>query len=76
MDIEYLIKEYNSLIYKICLNMLSDKLEAEDVVQEVYVSVYKNFESYKNLDKNSFKNLMCKIALNKCKDTLKSKAYN
>ena len=75
MDIEYLINKYHCLIYKICLNMLSNSLEAEDTVQEVYLSVYKNFEKYKSLDENSLKNVICKIALNKCKDVLKSKAY-
>ena len=72
MDIEYLIENYSKLVYKICINMLSDSVEAEDVVQEVYISIYKHIDRYKNLTQEEFKNLICKIALNKCKDILKS----
>lgn len=73
MNIEYLVQNYSKLVYKICLEMLSDRLEAEDAVQEVYLSVYKNFNRYKNLNQNELKSLICKIALNKCRDILKSK---
>ena len=73
MNIEYLVQNYSKLVYKICLEMLSDRLEAEDAVQEVYLSVYKNFNRYKNLNQNELKSLICKIALNRCRDILKSK---
>lgn len=73
MNIEYLIEKYNRLVYKICFNMLSDSLDAEDITQEAYLSFYMTKDRYKDLDENEIKNLICKIALNKCRDVLKSK---
>ena len=73
MDIEDLIEKYSKLIYKICFDMLNSPLDAQDMTQEVYISLYKNFNKYGKLPENDIKNIMCKIALNKCKDLLKSK---
>lgn len=75
MNIEYLIEKYAKLIYKICYDMLSSGEEAEDICQETYVSLYINLEKYRNLKEDEYKNLICKIALNKCRDYLKSKQY-
>ncbi len=74
MSIEYLVEKYNKLVYKICYDMLGSSLDAQDTTQEVYLSLYINFERYGNLSENDIKNIICKIALNKCKDILKSKA--
>ena len=74
MSIEYLLEKYNKLVYKICYDMLGSSLDAQDTTQEVYLSLYINFERYGNLSENDIKNIICKIALNKCKDILKSKA--
>lgn len=73
MNIEYLIEKYSKLIYKICFDMLNSPLDAQDMTQEVYISLYKKFDKYGKLPENEIKNIMCKIALNKCKDLLKSK---
>lgn len=73
MNIEYFIEKYSKLIYKICFDMLNSPLDAQDMTQEVYISLYKNFVKYGSLPENEIKNIMCKIALNKCKDLLKSK---
>lgn len=73
MNVEYLIEKYSKLIYKICFDMLNSPLDAQDMTQEVYISLYKNFNKYGSLPENEIKNIMCKIALNKCKDFLKSK---
>ncbi|MDD3304135.1 MAG: sigma-70 family RNA polymerase sigma factor [Clostridia bacterium] len=74
MSIEYLVEKYNKLVYRICYDMLGSSLDAQDITQEVYLSLYLNFERYKDLVENDIKNIICKIALNKCKDVLKSKA--
>ena len=74
MSIEYLVEKYIKLVYKICYDMLGSSLDAQDTTQEVYLSLYINFERYGNLSENDIKNIICKIALNKCKDILKSKA--
>ncbi|MDO4282954.1 MAG: sigma-70 family RNA polymerase sigma factor [Clostridia bacterium] len=74
MSIDYLVEKYSKLVYKICYDMLKNALDAEDITQEVYVSLYLNFDRYGILEENEIKNIICKIALNKCKDVLKSKA--
>ena len=74
MSIDEMIDKYSKLVYKICYNMLINSFDAEDITQEVYISFYKHFDEYGKLQENEIKNILCKIALNKCKDVLKSKA--
>lgn len=74
MSIEYLVEKYSRLVYKICYDMLENSLDAEDITQEVYLSLYSNLKRYGNLEEKEIKNIICKIALNKCRDVLKSKA--
>ena len=73
MNIEFLIKKYHKLIYGICLNLLNNSLDAQDVTQETYMTIYKNMDKYQNLSESHLKNIICKIALNKCKDFLRLK---
>lgn len=73
MKFEDLVTKYTKLVYKICLDMLYVPQDAEDITQEVYFNLYKNLGRYKNLNEKEMKNLICKIALNKCKDVIKSK---
>lgn len=73
MNIEYLLKKYSKLVYKICIDILKNPLDAEDMMQETYISMYKSRDKYFNLPENDLKNILCKIALNKCRDLLKSK---
>ena len=74
MSIDEMIDKYSKLVYKICYDMLINSFDAEDITQEVYISFYKHFDEYGKLQENEIKNILCKIALNKCKDVLKSKA--
>lgn len=73
MNIEYLITKYNALVYKICYNFVSSQTLAEDLTQETYINYYKLKEKYENLTEAEQKNILCKIALNKCRDYLRSK---
>ena len=72
MNIELIIQKYSKLIYKICFDMLSNTKDAEDLTQETYLALYCNFDKYMNLNEKEIKNITCKIALNKCRDYLKS----
>ncbi len=74
MEIKDIIKKYAKLIYKICFDMLGSPYDAEDATQEVYINFYLNIQKYGDLPEYEIKNIICKIALNKCKDILKSKA--
>ncbi len=75
MSIEFLIKKYHKLVYSICQNMLNSSLDAQDITQETYITIYQNIDKYVGLPENEIKNIICKIALNKCKDYLKSKIH-
>lgn len=75
LDINYVIGKYNKLVYKICYDITNSSYDAEDIMQETFLSFYKNIVKYGNLEENELKNLICKIALNKCKDFLKSKMH-
>lgn len=75
MNIEYIVNKYTNLVYKICLDMLSSSLDAQDMTQEVFIGFYLHINDYINLPENDIKNIICKIALNKCRDYLKSKSY-
>lgn len=55
--------------------MLFSPEEAEDAVQDTFLNLYKSYDKYKNLPENEIKNIICKIALNRCKDILKSSSY-
>lgn len=74
MSIEYLVGKYTNLVYKICYDMLKSSLDAEDTTQEVFIKLYLNIDRYVSLSENEIKNVICKIALNMCRDILKSKA--
>jgi RNA polymerase sigma-70 factor (ECF subfamily) len=73
LNIEELIERYYKLVYKICKDLLFNPQEAEDMCQETYISIYLNLDKYKNLNENDYKNIICKIALNKCRDLLRKK---
>lgn len=72
MKFETIVDKYSKLAYKIAIDMISSPEDAQDIVQESYLSLYSHFKEYKKLQENEIKNILCKIVLNKCKDFLKS----
>lgn len=72
---EKIVEDYYKLVYKVCFDVLRDTDEAENISQDTFLSLYKNFYKYSCLKPNELKNLVCKIALNKCKDLLKSSSF-
>lgn len=75
MKIESVIENTSNLVYKICYDFLKDPELSLDTVQEVYINLFKSFYRYKDLPENEIKNIICKIAVNKCKDILKNNKY-
>ena len=41
-----LVTRYKNLIYSVVLRMVSDKEEANDLAQEVFIKIYRNLEKY------------------------------
>ncbi|MDE5863560.1 MAG: sigma-70 family RNA polymerase sigma factor [Lachnospiraceae bacterium] len=66
---EYLIDTYGNLIYSICYRTCQNPFDAEDLTQEVFLSVYR---SLKKFDRTYEKAWVCKIASRKCLDFLKN----
>lgn len=63
---------YINLLFSTALRLLSNKHDAEDVVQEGFVSAFKNIENYDS-SKSAFPTWLCKIVINKCIDRLRKR---
>ncbi|AWH85883.1 RNA polymerase subunit sigma-70 [Flavobacterium album] len=66
---------YSKSLYGIIFNILKDKEESEDVLQEVFVKIWKNIDSY-NTTKGRFFTWILNIARNSSIDKLRSKSHN
>ncbi|WP_395044410.1 RNA polymerase sigma factor [Flavobacterium sp.] len=66
---------YSKSMFAVISNLVKDKEEAEDVLQEVFVKIWKNIDSY-NDSKGRFYTWIINIARNTSIDKLRSKAHN
>jgi RNA polymerase sigma-70 factor (ECF subfamily) len=70
---ENIMNEYGDRLTKFSYNYLKDWSLAEDIVQDVFMTCYKEYE---NIDRVvSFKAWIYRITVNKCKDVLKSSIF-
>lgn len=60
-----LVEEYKNLVYVICLNVVHDHFEAENLSQETFLQVYKSLPNY---EYRGFKTWLSRIAMNKALD--------
>ena len=67
--IEQLMNDYGNDVLKIAYLYLKDKYLAEDVFQEVFVKVYKNYNKFNN--NSSEKTWIMSITINTCRDMLR-----
>jgi len=66
-----LYKLYSKAMYNICVRMLSDRNEAEDVLQEAFVSAFRNLEQFKG--ESTIGAWLKRIVINKCISHLRKK---
>lgn len=66
---------YSKSLFSVITNLISDREEAEDVLQEVFVKIWKNIETY-NQSKGRLYTWMLNIARNTAIDKLRSKGFN
>ncbi len=59
---DLLYRKYASLLFGVCLRYAKNKMEAEDVLQEVFVKIYNNISSYHH--DGSFEGWLRRIAVN------------
>ncbi|ADK16036.1 MULTISPECIES: sigma-70 family RNA polymerase sigma factor [Clostridium] len=67
--IEELMNSYGNDVLRMAYLYLKDKYLAEDVFQEVFIKVYKNFSKLKK--SSSEKNWIMTITINTCRDVLR-----
>ncbi len=66
---------YSKSLFSVISNLIKDRDEAEDVLQEVFVKIWKNIDSY-NESKGRFYTWIINIARNTSIDKLRSKGYS
>jgi RNA polymerase sigma-70 factor (ECF subfamily) len=64
-----IVERYRDTIYNLTYRMLGNREEAEDVSQEVFITVFKSIESFRGDSK--FSTWMYRIAVNHCKNRIK-----
>ncbi|TQV89774.1 RNA polymerase sigma factor [Aliikangiella coralliicola] len=69
-----LVKRYEGLVYNYCLRMTFNSSDAMDLMQEVFLAVYRNLPAYRGDGK--FKGWMMRIAANKTTDFLRARGRN
>jgi len=69
-----LVKRYEKRIYNYSLRMTGATDEAMDLVQEVFISVYRNLPNYRG--DGMFQGWLFKIASNRCTDFLRRRNNN
>ncbi len=70
----YLYTNYSGALFSVVLNIVPDKDLAADVLQEVFINIYRKIESY-DATKSRLYTWMLNIARNESIDTLRSKGY-
>jgi RNA polymerase sigma-70 factor (ECF subfamily) len=71
----YLYDNYSGALYTVVLNIVNDNELANDVLQEVFIKIWKQVESYDALKGRLF-TWMVNISRNAAIDVLRSKGYN
>ncbi len=70
MTFQQLYNEYSNLSYNLALQYLQNKEDAEEVVQDVFVSIHQNLSKFEN--HSTYSTWIYRITVNKCLDLIKS----
>lgn len=64
-----LVETYKKEAFNLCLNIVHNIEDAEDLAQETFIEAYNSIDSFKG--NAHIKTWLCRIAINKCYDHLK-----
>lgn len=64
LEFEEIYESYSPQIYRVCLGYLNDEEQAKDLMQETFISVWKNLSSFRHQSKIS--TWIYRIATNNC----------
>lgn len=67
-DVETIIERYGDLLYRLCILMLKNESDAEDVIQETLIKFYRKAPVFENADHE--KAWLIRVATNECRDLL------
>ena len=70
----YLYENYSGALFSVITNIVPDKEIAGDVLQEVYINIYRKIDTY-DAGKSRLYTWMLNIARNEAIDTIRSKGY-
>ena len=59
-----LYDKYSALLYAVCLRYVAVEMDAEDVLQESFITIFDRIESFEDRGKGSLKAWMVRIAVN------------
>ena len=71
MEVEQLFNTYKDLVFNLALHYVQNREEAEEICQDVFVSVYFAKDKFRN--ESSIKTWIYRITINKSLDYLKAK---
>lgn len=64
-----LIDDHRDRVFNITYRMLGNRAEAEDVAQEVFITVFKHIESFR--EESKFSTWLYRVTVNTCKNRIK-----
>ncbi len=73
VNFSQLFQKYEKGIYNYVLRMVQDRVEAEDLTQEVFVKVYKGISDFRG--ESAISTWLYRIATNLCLDHFRKKSY-
>ena len=68
-EIERIVNTYGDMLYRICILMLQNESDVEDVVQETFIKYYQKAPAF--TDAEHEKAWLIRVAANRCKDLLR-----
>lgn len=68
-QLSMMVDTYQNLIFSICYKMTGDYFASEDLMQETFLSAYKNLDTFEGTNEKAW---LCRIATNKSIDYLRS----
>src|SRR4051812_49201233 len=64
-----LVEEHRDKVFNLTYRMLGNRAEAEDVAQEVFISVFKTIDSFR--EESKFSTWLYRVTVNHCKNRIK-----
>ena len=71
-DMEAIIECYGDMLYRMCILMLKNESDAEDVIQETFIKFYRKAPAF--ADAEHEKAWLLRVAANGCRDLLRYRA--